>query len=211
MSSRGSNVLSILRGLARPREPRESCELCGVSVAHEHGHLLEPSNGRIVCACEACAILFSHRTESGKFVRIPRDVRRLRQFSVSDAEWSGLLLPIDLAFFLHSSNAGKVVAFYPSPVGNTESLLSLDAWTGIAGNNPLLSRMAPDVEALLVNRTRGHCDYFIAPIDECYKLTGLIRTHWRGFSGGDEVWQHIDQFFDQLGERAIEPEDAAHA
>jgi hypothetical protein len=121
------------------------------------------------------------------------------------------MLPIDLAFFLHSTTAGRVVAYYPSPAGSTESLLNLNAWAGIARNNAVLERMSADVEALLVNRTRGRRDYFIAPIDECYKLTGIIRTHWRGLSGGDQVWQQIEHFFEGLRERAFEPEEVAHA
>ena len=205
------NVLTALRGLARPRQPREACELCGVSLTREHSHLLEPSDGRIRCACEPCAVLFSHRTEAGKFLRIPRSGRRLRNFRISDADWSALLLPIDLAFFLQSTTAGRVVAYYPSPAGSTESLLNLDAWADLARSNPALRQISPDVEALLVNRTRGNRDYFIAPIDQCYKLTGIIRTKWRGLSGGDEVWQQIDRFFDDLRERAEEAEEHSNA
>ncbi len=205
------NALSVLRGLARKPQPREVCELCGVAVGSGHSHVLEPSNGRILCACEACAILFSYRTDSGKFLRIPRAATHLGNFRISDADWSALLLPIDLAFFLNSSTAGRVVAYYPSPAGSTESLLNLDAWAGLARDNPELERMSADVEALLVNRTRGRRDYFIAPIDECYKLTGIIRTHWRGLSGGDEVWQEIGDFFTGLHERALEPQEATHA
>ncbi len=67
--------------------------------------------------------------------------------------------------------------------------------------------MQPDVEALLVNRlgaARGSdvAEYYLAPIDECYKLVGLIRSHWRGLSGGSEVWPQIGQFFAQLKERS---------
>jgi hypothetical protein len=63
------------------------------------------------------------------------------------------------------------------------------------------------VEALLVNRvghTRGFSapEYYVLPIDECYKLVGLIRGNWRGLSGGTEVWQKIGQFFDSLKRRA---------
>ena len=205
------NVLSLLRGLARTQKLHKVCELCGVGVHDEHSHLLEPSKGRIVCACEACAVLFSHRTEAGKFLRIPRAVRRLGNFRLSDVDWSALLLPIDLAFFLNSTPAGRVIAYYPGPAGSTESLLSLDAWVSLVRNNPALERMSPDVEALLVNRTSGNRDYFIAPIDECYKLTGIIRTHWRGLSGGDEVWRQIDQFFERLREGAYESEEAGDA
>jgi hypothetical protein len=38
------------------------------------------------------------------------------------------------------------------------------------------------------------------PIDECYKLVGLIRLHWRGLSGGMEVWEKVGQFFAALKE-----------
>ena len=39
-------------------------------------------------------------------------------------------------------------------------------------------------------------------VDECYALVGLIRTRWRGFSGGREVWDDITRFFEELGSRA---------
>ena len=94
-----------------------------------------------------------------------------------------------------------MIAYYPSPAGCTESLLDFEAWNDIVQNNPRLDRLQPDVEALLVNRTRGRRDYFIAPIDQCYKLTGLIRRRWRGFSGGDEVWQEIERFFERFPRR----------
>ena len=48
----------------------------------------------------------------------------------------------------------------------------------------MLAELEPDVEALLVNRMKGERAYYRAPIDECFKLVGLIRMHWRGLSGG---------------------------
>jgi hypothetical protein len=62
--------------------------------------------------------------------------------------------------------------------------------------------MERDVEALLVNRVRGAREHFLVPIDECYRLIGLIRTHWRGLSGGREVWEELARFFEQLRERS---------
>ena len=62
--------------------------------------------------------------------------------------------------------------------------------------------MEPDVEALLVNRVSGARDHFIAPIDRCYELVGLIRVSWRGLSGGQEVWERIDAFFTDLRAQA---------
>ena len=45
-------------------------------------------------------------------------------------------------------------------MGATESLLGLEAWTALEEANPVLREMAPDTEALLVNRAReraGRC------------------------------------------------------
>ena len=53
-------------------------------------------------------------------------------------------------------------------------------------------------------RSWRRADYYRAPIDECYKLVGTIRTHWRGISGGAEVWMQIVAFFDDLKRRATE-------
>ena len=58
------------------------------------------------------------------------------------------------------------------------------------------------MEALLVNRVAPVRDYYIALIDQCFELVGLIRAHWRGFSGGEEVWRKINGFFARLRERA---------
>jgi hypothetical protein len=62
------------------------------------------------------------------------------------------------------------------------------------------------VEALLVNRvgaTRGvSAEHYIVPIDECYKLVGLIRIHWHGLSGGTEVWREVGNFFAELKQKA---------
>ena len=54
------------------------------------------------------------------------------------------------------------------------------------------------METLLVNRVGQTREYYLAPIDQCYRLAGLIRLHWKGLSGGNEVWQHIAQFFAEL-------------
>lgn len=112
------------------------------------------------------------------------------------------MLPIQLAFFFESSPDGKVLALYPSPAGATESLLPLEAWDEIVGQNASLQTMQPDVEALLVNRVGEKRDYFIAPIDECYKLVGVIRMKWHGLSGGTEAWTAIDSFFSSLKDRS---------
>jgi hypothetical protein len=126
------------------------------------------------------------------------------------------MVPIEMAFFFHSTPHGKMIALYPSPAGPTESLLALDTWKDIVETNPVLNEMESDVTALLVNRV-GHVrggipvEYYLVPIDECYKLVGLIRAHWRGLSGGTEVWREINSFFTALKRRAGYKPEGAHA
>lgn len=194
---------AVLKRFARARRPVERCEMCSLELSPVHTHLVEPSSRQLMCACDACALLFDNQAET-KYKRVPRRVRHLADFRLTDAQWDSLMIPIQLAFFFRSSPEGRTVAFYPSPAGATESLLTLDAWSEIVEENPALAKMEADVEALLVNRVRGagSGEHFIVPIDECYKLVGLIRANWRGFSGGAEVWEKIENFFAALRERA---------
>lgn len=201
-----ANAYGILRQFSRKRRPAEHCELCSAALGHEHPHLIEIAARRLLCACDACALLFDGGANR-KYKRVSRRVQLLEAFHMTDAQWDSLMIPINMAFFFSSSIENRVVTLYPSPAGAVESLLSMDAWNGIVRENPALSNMQADVEALLVNRvgySRGSANagYFIAPMDECYKLVGLIRTHWRGLSGGDEVWQEIGRFFAELKQKA---------
>jgi hypothetical protein len=66
----------------------------------------------------------------------------------------------------------------------------------------VLLDLEDDVEALLVNRAGRRHAHYVVPIDDCYALSGVLRTHWKGFGGGAEVWREIDGFFDRLHRRA---------
>jgi hypothetical protein len=201
-SPQAANPIASLRRFVRKQSDAERCELCGKEVGPEHQHLIEPANRRLVCSCDACAILFSGQ-QGGRYRRVPRRIQLLSDFKMTDAQWDDLHLPINLAFFYRSSPAKKVIAMFPSPAGATESLLSLESWQDLAAENPILHELEPDVEALLVNRVGPLREYSRVPIDECFKLVGLIRTHWRGLSGGTEVWKEIARFSASLKERSI--------
>jgi hypothetical protein len=64
-----------------------------------------------------------------------------------------------------------------------------------------------------VGRARGSspAEYYLVPIDECYKLVGIIRMHWRGLSGGTEVWRELSAFFASLKKKAGFLQEGAHA
>jgi hypothetical protein len=146
-------------------------------------------------------VLFSGQ-QTARYRRVPRGIAFFTDFQLSDAQWDDLCLPINLAFFVSSTPAGRVLAFYPGPAGATESLLPLEAWHALVEENPVLVELEPDVEALLANRVSGAREYYRTPIDECYKLVGLIRIKWRGLSGGSEVWDEVGQFFTSLKARS---------
>lgn len=209
------NAFGVLRRFARRPRNAEHCELCSLELAADHPHLVEVASRKLLCACDACAILFSGR-EDAKFKRVPRDLVLLRNFRLTDAQWESLLIPINMAFFFKSSLEEKIMAFYPSPAGATESLLELETWSEIVQENPVLKEMKSDVEALLVNRVAyargsGAAEYYLLPIDECYRLVGLIRRYWHGLSGGAEVWKEIDHFFSDLKQRAMVFEEKPNA
>ena len=187
----------------RERDAPELCELCAEPIPPHHRHLLNVESREILCACQACSILFYEAAASeGRYRLIPDRHLLLEDFALSDAQWESLRIPVDMAFFFHSAPAERVVAFYPSPMGPTESLLKLETWEALENVNPVLKDLEGDVEALLVNRTRGAREHYIVPMDQCYGLVGLIRMHWRGLSGGQEVWEEIEGFFDGLRKRS---------
>lgn len=186
---------------AAPPAEAEQCDMCAAPVPPGHRHLVDLHDRRLLCACRACALLFDSRAAGGGHLRlVPTRRRRLDAFVLDGALWDRLRIPVDMAFFFHSTPAERVSAFYPSPAGPTECLLELEAWTELEAANPVLAEMEPDVEALLVSRARDMREHWLVPIDDCYELVGLIRSRWRGF-GGEEVWAAIDRFFDDLPTR----------
>jgi Family of unknown function (DUF5947) len=188
-----------LRDFIRERAPAERCELCSAELSPHphHEHLFEPSSREIHCSCTACAILFPADADK-RYRRVPRRLWYLEEFAMTDMQWESLAIPVNMAFLQTTSPEGGVRAFYPSPAGATESMLTLAGWAEMVADNPRLDDMLPDVEALLVNRVSGAHDCYLAPIDKCYELVGLIRISWRGLSGGQEMWDRIETFFTDL-------------
>ncbi|MDQ3510525.1 MAG: DUF5947 family protein [Pseudomonadota bacterium] len=205
------NWVAALRGFVDARDtPIERCELCHAIVGDRHSHLIEPGNRRLLCACPACALLFSEG-QGRRYRRVPTTVTRLVDFQLPDAQWDDLLIPIGLAFFFRSSAASRVIAMYPGPAGATESTLDLAAWDALVAANPVLGQMEDDAEALLVDRIDGSRDCYLVPIDRCFELVGRIRRHWHGISGGQQAREAIRAFFSGLRAQAIDARVPADA
>ncbi|HMB90621.1 MAG TPA: DUF5947 family protein [Rhodothermales bacterium] len=209
---RKKNALAALRQYARTdtRDAVERCELCSMAIPSRHRHLLEMESRQVVCACDPCALRFEY-VVGGRFKLIPRDPHPLSDFKMSDVGWDSLALPINLAFFYRSTAEERIIAMYPSPAGATESQLTLEAWEGLVAANPVLAKLEPDVEALLVNRIGETQAYYLAPMDACYRLVGLIRMYWRGLSGGEQVWHEIARYFERLDQQAVPLREARYA
>ncbi len=197
MASAPEHLNVLRRMLARP--PRsggttDRCHLCSAGVPERHRHLFDEKDGNVLCACQACTILFERDGAGrGHYRLIPN--RRLKLSGLSVA---GLRVPVGLAFFVARSD-GLVTAHYPSPLGTTTCDVDPDSWRMVQRDSAEIRHLRPNVEALLVNTSRGAHEHWIVPIDDCYRLVAVIRQNWRGMSGGTEVWPAIDRFFTDLG------------
>src|SRR6266516_5696786 len=112
------------RGRKPTRAPIERCELCSEVIAPDHRHLLDLSSRALICACQACSLLFSEDgTGGGKYRLVPRRYLSIADFQMTDQQWGELMIPVNMAFIFRSSGSKHVMAFYTSPAGATESLL----------------------------------------------------------------------------------------
>src|SRR5690606_41295769 len=110
----------------------------------------------------------------GHYRLVPRRRRRLRGVPAAD-----LGVPVGLAFLTLGPD-GAVVARCPSPAGVTAWTVGRDAWAAVTARSPELAAMRPAVEALLINTVRGADEQWLVPIDDCYRLGGVVRPSWTG-------------------------------
>jgi hypothetical protein len=192
-----SAVLGKLRALVTGTQVEE-CELCAESIGAEHHHLLEPDARRVLCACESCASLFlrqEHRPRA-QYLRVERRAARLSEVEIDDEIWADLGVPVGLGFFTTRNPGAEVVATFPGRSGIIEAFVPLKAWSELERRFPVLRRMLPDVEALLVRRSARHRDYFLVSIDHGYELCGLLRGSDAPLSSPELA--AVQRFFERL-------------
>jgi Family of unknown function (DUF5947) len=187
-----------LRRFARPPRPAVAtahCELCPLSLAEDHKHLLDLEERRILCVCPTC---WSIRSGEARYRPTGSRTLWLEPFELSDEQWAAFQVPIGLAFFMRSTSTGAIVGLYPSPAGATECELDLEAWDRLVASNPVLDDLDPDAEALIVNRLADPPVHVIAPLDDCYRLVGIVKATWEGISGGAAMEAAVERYFDDL-------------
>ncbi len=170
----------------------EECELCTLSLAAKHRHLLHLDERRILCVCETC---WAVRSGDAEFRPVGNRTVWLDDFRLSDEQWASFQIPISLAFFMVSTVSGGVVGLYPSPAGATECELDLEAWERLCEENPVVASMEADAEALVVNRMADPPQHAIVPIDQAYQLVGVVKASWEGISGGRATEEAVEGYF----------------
>ena len=206
MSSSGRLPSTLVAGLGRLARPEpveeaesEKCEICGQGVSEDHRHLLELGERRILCSCEPCIAM---RSGLENYCPVGTRFVWLDDVDFPAELWAAFQLPIGLAFFFRSTGIDAVVALYPSPAGATESELHLESWNKLVELNPILENLEADSEALVVNRMGDEPQHAIVPIDECYRLVGLIKSTWEGISGGSAIENSVPKFFEYVRHKA---------
>jgi hypothetical protein len=198
--------LAALRRVTRSRPqqvPGERCEMCATPIADEHSHVVNLDSRGLMCTCRACYLLFTDEVANLRYRAVPERYLSFDEFLLDARAWDELQIPVGLAFLFRNSVQERTIAFYPGPAGATESELPLAAWQRIVEANPELSVLRPDVEALLVRRTEGSgTSCHLVPIDACYELVGTLRMLWRGFDGGQQAHQAMDEFFATVRRRS---------
>lgn len=191
----------------------ERCDFCASEIKGEHRHLIEPGSKSVACACNICVLTSSSLrkiTSQGAFHYkiIPELYSVVSDFVMPEEVWASLSIPVDMAFFVYSSTKEDLEVFFPSPLGPIQSELSQHSKSLLKTMNPIIKVLSHednrDALALLVNRTETSSEYFLIPIDQCYKLIGLMRKNWRGFGGGKEMHVMIAQFFQELRSKSKE-------
>src|ERR1700744_1694373 len=77
------NAFAALRQFVRKRAAVERCEMCSRELAQQHEHLVELAAQKLICACDACVILFDGQS-GAKYKRVPQRVLFLKDFKLSD-------------------------------------------------------------------------------------------------------------------------------
>ena len=202
----GSGLAGLRRIISERPIPMvgERCEMCAEPISDDHPHVVDLESRALMCTCRGCYLLFTAEEAQLRYRAVPDRYLSFPDFALDARQYDELEIPVGLVFLFNSSVLDRIVAFYPGPAGATESELPLEAWARVVESNPQLSLLRADVEALLLRGTDRGSEFscYLVPIDVCYALVGQLRRVWRGFDGGSEARQAIDDFFADIAARS---------
>jgi hypothetical protein len=188
----------------------DGCGFCSSHLQPDHGHLLDMAGHRIVCVCKRCTRRGAEpkggSVSPPQFKRIRSTCLYVADFRIPDG--ATISSPAGIFFLFFSSSWNRVRAFYPGPAGALESKLGLVTFNKLKSSNPILAELLlepnTDVLALVVNRSRRPYEHYLVPIDECYRLVGLMRREWGAATDGRLLHESTNEFFRQLRAKSIE-------
>lgn len=189
---------SAVQALRRFREASTDatrCAFCGMAVESAHPHRLDPEGWQVICACNACD---RDRADEPRLRRVGHRVEKIEDPRVGERMLMVVDVPVGLAFFTRTRRAANV--FYPAPTGTAEARIDVETWAALEAELPEVARLEPEVEAIVVSLSPRRT--FVVPIDECFRLAGMLRSAWVGWSGGAEARSAIEDFFATLETRA---------
>jgi len=181
--------------------------MCGEPITEDHQHVVNTEQRSLLCACRPCYLLFTADGAALKYRAVPDRFLTFPDFRLGAGQWDELEIPVNLVFVFQNAELEGISAFYPGPAGATESTLSLTSWKRVVTENPALRTLRPDVEALLLRAPlHGGDGYecYLVPVDSCYELIGRLRQVWRGFDGGTQARQQVEEYFTEIRLRSRE-------
>ena len=174
--------------------PSGTCELCPIGIGEDHRHLLHLVERRIVCVCETC---WSTRSGDPEFRPPGSRTLVLDDFDMTDEVWQSFGIPIGLTFL-----CARVSAAGSSPSTRARRVRPSPSSTSAPGTRcarPTRSSTASSpTPRPSWSTARARRVYAIVPVDQAYKLVGLVKERWEGISGGRGVQEAVAEYFEAL-------------
>ena len=203
----GGSALAGLRRIISERPAPvvgERCEMCAEPITDEHPHVVDLESRALMCTCRGCYLLFTAEDAQLRYRAVPDRYLSFPDVTLDARQYDELEIPVGLAFLFNSSVLNRTVAFYPGPAGATESELPLEAWTRVVEANPSYRCCAPMSKRCCSGGLTGAASS-PATWSQSMRVTpwsGQLRRLWRGFDGGTEAHQAMDDFFAEIAARS---------